>query len=134
MYCFKCPKTSTTQSQQQHIDFINNQKYLKTKCTTLASNSQAMGSLVSLSAFSRILICEQKINNQSRKHILSKQSEGNVTSEVLIDEIFPVGAHESVAKHQVQTAEQEVIGVHQVISNHAEITWNKVQIMSLSLL
>lgn len=91
-----------------------------------------MGSRVSLSAFSRIMICKQKINNQSRKHILSQQGEGNFTSEVLIDEIFPVGAHESVAKHQVQTAEQEVIGVYQVISNHAEITWNKVQIMSLS--
>lgn len=44
------------------------------------------------------------------------------TSEMLIDEIFSVGAHESVAKHQVQTAEQEVIGVDQVISDHVEIT------------
>jgi len=81
------------------------------------------------------MICKQKINHQSRKHSLTaKVKEGNFTSEVLIDEIFPIGAHESVAKHQVQTAEQEVIGVYQVISNHAEITWNEVQIMSLTLL
>lgn len=52
----------------------------------------------------------------------------NFTSEVLIDQIFLVGAQESIAEHQVQTAEQEMIGVDQIISNHAEITWKHIRI------
>lgn len=46
---------------------------------------------------------------------------GSRTSERRVDEVLPVGAEHGVSKHQVQTAKQQVVRVHQVVSDHAEV-------------
>lgn len=38
-----------------------------------------------------------------------------------VDELLSVGAEQSIAEHQVQAAKQQVVWIHQVISNHTEV-------------
>lgn len=55
--------------------------------------------------------------------LCAESTHQSLTSERWVDEVLPVGTEQSVAKHQVQTAEQQVVRVHQVITDHTEVTF-----------
>lgn len=55
--------------------------------------------------------------------MISVSRDHSLTSERGVDEVLPVGTEQSVAEHQVQTAEQQVVRVHQVIANHTEVSF-----------
>lgn len=55
--------------------------------------------------------------------MFSVSRDHRLTSERGVDEILPVGTEQSVAKHKVQTAEQQVVRVHQVITDHTKVSF-----------
>lgn len=62
--------------------------------------------------------------------MFSVSRDHSLTSERGVDEVLPVGTEQSVAKHQVQTAEQQVVRVHQVITDHTEVSFTNTQLIS----
>lgn len=62
--------------------------------------------------------------------MFSVSRDHSLTSERWVDEVLPVGTEQSVAEHQVQTAEQQVVRVHQVIANHTEVSFTNTQLIS----
>lgn len=49
------------------------------------------------------------------------------TSKVRVEQVLPGVAQQSVGEDQVQRTQQQVIGVHQVITNHREVPWKDVR-------
>ncbi len=67
------------------------------------------------------------VRKKSSKFKVDNETEGRVTSEGRVDEVIPVGTQQSVSKHQVQTAKQQVVRVHQVVANHPKVSFTNTQ-------
>lgn len=65
----------------------------------------------------------QRECSYSRRGLFSEEQDTaqRVTSKVWVEQLLPGVAQQSVGEDEVQSAQQQVVGVHQVVADHREV-------------